>query len=694
MVMRFFYGSPIEDDIGRLTAEDVPSHELDIAEALNFADKVRSKEYGAKDVAHALRSRLEYPNPNVQILALSLTDICVKNGGHLIQLELARREFIDAVVGLLESKTGRDHELRQLILRLVQEWAALFRGNSEMGYVGGVMERMKRTGHSFPRLSAPASSAMVDTATAPEWVDSPVCQRCRTAFTLTNRKHHCRNCGMCFCNDCSSNNTPIPRFAYYDQVRVCHGCYLRLKKIVPDAEGSDDTRRRSDSRPSPLRAPASGDDEDENLKRAIELSLQEAQKRPNYAEYTLKGVADAPAAPAISAQAPPPAVAAPPAHATITRTSTTQYPAVSSEPYPLTSAPSNAPAAAADDEEDDPDLRAAIEASLRDMPGAGAVPDYMQPADNSRFAPAQAHASADAFEDDAPLSAFMPAVAVSDEDDGSPLSVAERENVQLFDALLTRIRDGGQDIRFDPQVQYLRESIQQLHPRITGAIESVDQKHREFIKLHDRIVTAIKIYDQLLDKRLRSSTYVGASPSPAAAPPHLQSLYPAVPAHQAVFGSAAQSQYPLSTNPPFYQHDSAPPAAYAPRPEQHSATDPHFLPGQQPMISSQPALSDMHAPGTADYTAAPSHPSAALAQHTGTSAPGMRTLSAGAYAVPPPISHVPSIPALQPTAKTHAAQASPLAASAPAASAPILAPATQPQSEPEPEPEEALLIEF
>ncbi|KAJ2340251.1 Vacuolar protein-sorting-associated protein 27, partial [Coemansia sp. RSA 2618] len=134
MVMRFIYGSPIEDEIARLTAEDVPNHELDISEALNFADKIRSKEISAKDTAKALRDRLSFANPNVQILAINLADICVKNGGSLIQLEISRREFIDAITNLLDSRTGRDYELRQLVLRTIQEWAALFRGNSEMSY--------------------------------------------------------------------------------------------------------------------------------------------------------------------------------------------------------------------------------------------------------------------------------------------------------------------------------------------------------------------------------------------------------------------------------------------------------------------------------------------------------------------------------------------------------------------------------
>ncbi|KAJ2340331.1 Vacuolar protein-sorting-associated protein 27, partial [Coemansia sp. RSA 2618] len=349
---------------------------------------------------------------------------------------------------------------------------------------------------------------MIDTASAPEWVESPVCQRCRTAFTFTNRKHHCRNCGKCFCNDCSSNNTPIPKFAIYESVRVCHGCYLRLKKIVPDLEGAEGTPISFRGQPAPQRPRAASHaptptiaDDDADLKAAIELSLKEAQNRPNYAEYTLQGNRTSSAATATPSK-PAPVSAAPAA----SRAPQTQYPAVSAEPYPLTSAPNNVQ----EDEYDDPDLRAAIEASLLDVPGGGGVPDYLPAADNARHAPSQHQAPVDDIEDDAPLSAFMPAANI-DEEDAGPLSTTEKENIQLFESLLTRVQDSGQDIRNDPQVQYLHESIGQLHPKITDAMESVDHKHKEFIKLHDRIITAIKIYDQLLDKRLRSSTYIPAS---------------------------------------------------------------------------------------------------------------------------------------------------------------------------------------
>ncbi|KAJ1821318.1 Vacuolar protein-sorting-associated protein 27, partial [Coemansia sp. RSA 2598] len=287
MFARLFYENPIEDEINRLTDEGVPNHELEIASALNFADRVRSKEFSAKDVARVLSKRLEHHNPVVQMLTLSLADICIKNGGSLIQLEISKREFIDQIVGLLESKTGRYYELTQLVLKLIQEWAHLFKNNTEMGYPCGVYERLKRSGYSFPKLDVVSSGAMIETASPPEWEDSPVCQRCRTQFTFTNRKHHCRHCGKCFCNDCSSNTTAIPKFGLYDPVRVCHGCYLRLKKIVSEPDnaslsigqsgfGTQSGAYRSNSvsasRPAATVPDVSAEDED--LKRAIELSIQ------------------------------------------------------------------------------------------------------------------------------------------------------------------------------------------------------------------------------------------------------------------------------------------------------------------------------------------------------------------------------------------------------------------------------------
>ncbi|KAJ1938141.1 Vacuolar protein-sorting-associated protein 27, partial [Linderina macrospora] len=406
----------------------------------------------------------------------------------------------------------------------------------------------------MPKINVVASTAMGDTESAPEWEDSSVCQRCRTAFSFTNRKHHCRHCGKCFCQDCSSNSTPIPKFAIYEPVRVCHGCYLRLKKIVPSTDDQASSSKAKDTTDwsqmdrktdTQTNAASAGtpdvNDDDEDLKLAIELSLKEAQQQPNYADF-MRPTTTAPAAITTAAPAATTAVVSTPAYA-----SQITYPSLTSnEPYPLTSEHGDDM-----DEEDDPDLRAAIEASLQDVKASTAGPDYLSAPVQSAPVYAETHHSLD----------FMPHVQEDDSGDEEPLASDERENVQLFESLLIRIRDSGQDIRYDPQIQYLHESIEQLHPKITDAMDHVDQKHKEFIKLHDRILTAIRIYDQLLDKRLRSSSLFSAD----MAPPSIASYTPAPPS--SVY-PAATSQSPMPAGHQSYYQ--APPAqpAYSPLPQQ------------------------------------------------------------------------------------------------------------------------------
>ncbi|KAG6333176.1 hypothetical protein ID866_5913 [Astraeus odoratus] len=451
--------SQIDDAIEKATSELIPSGSEDVALNLEICDQIRSKSAPARDAMRSLKRRLNHKNPNVQLLSLGLADTCVKNGGDHFLSEIASREFMDNLVSILKIP-GLNHVVKADILKYIQNWALAFEGKPSLSYVGQVYKTLKSEGFDFPPKDfSHANSAMVDTSTAPEWIDSDVCLRCRTAFTFTNRKHHCRNCGQVFDQQCSSKTLPLPHFGIMQAVRVCDGCHIKLTKKAAERERG---HRHSASMYSP-RSSSARDLADAELQRAIQLSLEEVgasrHRRPGYTPHQPTWY---------SAPSEPPIVD----HST----------------RPNRSVPV--------EEEDDPDLRAAIEASLREanMPKPSAPVD-VQPVEDSHST-----SYAGLPQSYPPTVTPMPAVSKLTNYDLEPL---EADAILTFSQTVEQVEvQGNGDMSRYPAVGELYDKANALRPKLAMSLDDAGRKEQLLSEMHDKLSQAVKLYDKLLTEQI------------------------------------------------------------------------------------------------------------------------------------------------------------------------------------------------
>ena len=78
-----------------------------------------------------------------------MTDTCIKNGGDHFLTEVAGREFMDNLVSILKIP-GLNLEVKNKILRYVQNWSLAFEGKQILSYVGQVYKTLKTEGIILP----------------------------------------------------------------------------------------------------------------------------------------------------------------------------------------------------------------------------------------------------------------------------------------------------------------------------------------------------------------------------------------------------------------------------------------------------------------------------------------------------------------------------------------------------------------
>ncbi|KAI0307409.1 hypothetical protein B0F90DRAFT_1621874 [Multifurca ochricompacta] len=427
--------SQLDEAIDKATSELLPAGSEDMALNLEICDQIRSKSAQPKDAMRALKRRLNHKNPNVQLLALTLTDVCIKNGGDHFLVEIASREFMDNLVSILKVPS-LNRDVKSKILRGVQTWAISFKDKHNLSYVGQLSMVLTATpGFNFPPEDhSIANSVLVDTQTAPEWIDSDVCLRCRDPFSFTNRKHHCRNCGRVFDQKCSSKTLPLPHFGITQEVRVCDSCHKDLLRHK-DKIGH---RRSSHSAPH-LDHRSTTDLADADLQRAIQLSLEEVnpqgqKRRPGYVPYQ----------PDSWKRSEPPLVE----H--------------SSRP------------SAQVGEEDDPDLKAAIEASLREANGpkpsapTGLETSRLEEPSFSDISPGYSQPHLPASVSSQPS---MPALPNHD------LAPLESDTIITFSQTIEQVQaQGGGDMSRFPAVTQLFDNANNLRPKLARSLDDTGRK--------------------------------------------------------------------------------------------------------------------------------------------------------------------------------------------------------------------------
>ncbi|KAG9509041.1 RUN and FYVE domain-containing protein 2 [Fragariocoptes setiger] len=162
-----------------------------------------------------------------------------QSNGSVVENLRKERESNKSLSSIIESKSVQITELQDKRHKLQEQ---LYELRDYKKKHDELLQRVKEYELSLEQVGAQLRDSQLEVESLKEssdfllqgqWMDSKnikECTQCQQVFSLTNRKHHCRNCGRVLCTKCSDQ---VIDMAYSSKpVRVCDHCYsiLILKK--------------------------------------------------------------------------------------------------------------------------------------------------------------------------------------------------------------------------------------------------------------------------------------------------------------------------------------------------------------------------------------------------------------------------------------------------------------------------------
>ncbi|KAG7090610.1 hypothetical protein E1B28_009712 [Marasmius oreades] len=285
------------------------------------------------------------------------------------------------------------------------------------------------------------------------------------------------------------------------------------------------------------------------------------------------------------------------------------------------------------EEEDDPDLKAAIEASLREANAP--KPSAPLAIETPRNEEPSFSYSGSTFSQSYPPG-VLPPHPVLPKVPNYDLEPLEEDAILTFSQTVEQVQaQGRRDMSRYPAVNDLYDKANSLRPKLALGLDDAGRKQEVLSEMHDKLSQAVKLYDQLLSAQVaqprwrspqasaapyQQPTYTGHTAQPNGqqsqwapngyqehAPPRDMST--PTPHSQPWYNKAQQSQYPQHTTqyvsqPQYAQYpidSQSPPLtsqSYTPTPVPHSSQSPQPSTSHSPSLSRQNTFSysSHHAP--------------------------------------------------------------------------------------------------